>query len=43
MVSIREDIITNLPFQSSGPLLVILRVSINVDFGGSREVSLIGP
>ena len=41
MVSIREEIIPNPPFQSPGKLLVILSVSSNMDFGDTREVSLI--
>ena len=32
MVYIREEIIPNPPFQSSGPFLVVLTVSRNVDF-----------
>ena len=36
MVSIKEEIIPNLPFQFPGPLLVILSVSGNVDFGDAR-------
>ena len=43
MVSIREYIIPNMPFQYSGPLLVIVSISRNVDFGDTREVSSIGP
>ena len=43
MISIREEIIPNIPFHSSGPLLVILEIFTNVDFGDTREVSLIGP
>ena len=43
MVSIQEYVITNPYFQYSGPLLVVLRVSCNVDFGDTREVLLIGP
>ena len=39
----REEIIPNPKFQYSGPLLVILSVSRNVDFGDTREVLLIGP
>ena len=42
MVSIKEDITPNPPFQSSELLLVILRVSSNVDFGDTRQDSLIG-
>ena len=42
MVCIKEEIILNPPFQFSGPLLVILRVSRNVGFGYIRQVSLIG-
>ena len=42
MVSINEDIIPNPPFQFLGPSLVILSVSINVGFGDTRQVSLIG-
>ena len=38
MVSIREDIIPNPPFQSSGQLLVILSVSGNMDFGDTKKV-----
>ena len=38
MISRKEYIIPNPPFQSSGLLLVILSVSINVDFGDTREV-----
>ena len=41
MVSIREEIIPNTPFQSPGPLLVILSVSSNVDFGDTSKVLLI--
>ena len=40
MVSIKEEIITNLTFEYSGPMLVILSVSSNMDFGDNREVSL---
>ena len=36
MVSIKEDIIPNIPFQYSGTLLVILSVSRNMDFGDTR-------
>ena len=36
MVSIKEDIIPNPPFQFSGPLLVILSVYSNIDFGDTR-------
>ena len=43
MVSIKEDIIPNPPFQFSGPLLVILSVFFNVDFGDTRQVLLIFP
>ena len=43
MVSIKEEIIPNSPFHYSGPLLVILSVSSNMDFGDTREVSLSGP
>ena len=42
MVSIKEDITPNPPFQFSGPFLVILSVSRNVDFVDTRKVSLIG-
>ena len=42
MVSIKEDITPNPPFQFSGPLLVILRVSSNMDSGDTRQVLLIG-
>ena len=42
MVSIKEDIITNPPFQFSGPSLGILSVSRNVGFGDTRQVSSIG-
>ena len=42
MVSIKEEIISDTPFQSSGQLLVILSVSRKVDFGDTREVSIIG-
>ena len=41
MVYIVEEIIPNPPFQSPGQLLVILSVSSNMDFGDTREVSLI--
>ena len=41
MVFIKEEVTTNPPFQFSGPLLVILRVSVNVDFGDTRKVLLI--
>ena len=41
-MSIKEDTIPNPLFQFSGPLLVILSVYINVDFGDTRPVSLIG-
>ena len=43
MVSIKECIISNTPFQYSGPLFVILSVSRYLDFGDTREVSLIFP
>ena len=43
LVSIREDIITNTQFQSSGTLLVISSVFVNIDFGVTRVVSLIVP
>ena len=43
MLYIREEIIPNPPFQSSGSLLVILSVSRNIYFGDTGEVSLIGP
>ena len=36
MVSIKEELIPNPPFQYSGPLLVILSVSSNVYFGATR-------
>ena len=42
MVSTKEEIIPNPPFQFSGPLLALLSVSSNVDFGDTRQVSLIG-
>ena len=42
IVSIKEVIIPNPPFQYPGPFLVILSVSRNVVFGDNREVSLIG-
>ena len=41
MVSIKEEIIPNTPFQFSGTLLVVLSVSRNVYFGYTRQVSLI--
>ena len=37
MVSIKEDIIPNLPFQSAGQLLFLSIVSSNVDFGDTRS------
>ena len=43
MIPIREDIIANPPFQYSDPLLVVLRVTIYLDFGDTREVLLIDP
>ena len=43
MVFIREYIIPNPPFQSSGQFLVILIVFRNVDFGDTQKVSFIGP
>ena len=43
MLSIREEITPNPTFQYSGPLFVILGITRNVDFGDTREVSLIGP
>ena len=42
VVSIKEEIPQNPPFQSSGPLLLVLNVSRNIDFCDTREVSLIG-
>ena len=42
MVSIKEEINQNPPLEYSGPLLVILSVSGNVDFGDTRQVSLLG-
>ena len=42
MVSTKEDIVPSPPFQYSGPLLVILSVSRNVDFGDTREFLLTG-
>ena len=39
MVSTKEDIIKNPPFQSSGTLLVIWSISRNVGFGDTRQVS----
>ena len=38
MVSIKEEIIQNPPFQFSGPVLVILIVSTNMYFGDTSEV-----
>ena len=43
MVSIKEYIIQNPPYQSSGPMLVILSISKNMEFGVTREVLSIGP
>ena len=43
MVSIKEYIIQNPPYQSSGPMLVILSISNNMEFGVTREVLSIGP
>ena len=43
MVSIREEIIPNPLFWSSGLFLYILSVYRNVDSGDTGEVSLIGP
>ena len=43
MVSIREEITPNTPFQYSGPLLVILSIYKNMNFGDTIVVSLIGP
>ena len=36
MVYTREEIIPNIPFQYSGPLLDILIISSNMDFGDTR-------
>ena len=43
MVSIKDEIIPNPPFQYSRLLLVILSVWRNLDFGDNREVLLIDP
>ena len=42
MVSTKENIIPNPPLKSSGTFLFILRISKNVDFDNTREVSLFG-
>ena len=42
IVSIKEEIIPNPPFQFSGTSLVILSFSRNVVFGDTRQVLLIG-
>ena len=42
MVSIKEEIIPNTPFQSTGPLLVIWSVSDKETFCDTRDVLLIG-
>ena len=43
MISIRENIISNLPFQSSSQLLGILSVPRNIYFDDTRKTLLIGP
>ena len=43
MMPIKEDIIPSPAFQYSGPMLVILSVSGNMDFGDTSEVLLIVP
>ena len=43
MISIRENIIPNLPFQSSSQLLDILSVPRNIYFDDTRKTLLIGP
>ena len=42
MVSTKDKIITNLPFQYSRPLSVILGVSRRVDFDDTMKVLFIG-
>ena len=42
MVSTKEEITPNPPFQFSGPLLVILKVSRDMDFGDTTKLLLIG-
>ena len=42
MVSFKKEIIPNIPFQFPGPLLFILSVYSNLDFGDTRQVSSIG-
>ena len=43
MVYIREEVIPNPLFHYSRTLLVILRISSNMDFVDTREVLLISP
>ena len=43
MVSIKEEIIQNPPFQFPGPSFVVINVTRNVGFGDTRSVLLIGP
>ena len=43
ILSIWEETISNSSVQSLGPFLVMLSISDNVNFGDTREVSLIDP